>query len=155
MENAKFANDLLLTCPETGEELRPYCEPFTNDEGALVLLVQNKDGSKKWKHKIWTEEVGVVKPLTKQQKLEVSDWLVGAFNMAYETPSALDVFNTLDDFNKHGWPSAPQNEKLSEDQIVELSYYLAKHFMVWAIPSDVDDMCKLITKFNKSCKEQV
>lgn len=96
-----------------------------------------------------------MKPLTKQQKLEVSRWLVGTFNMACEFPSALSVFNALEDFNKHGWPSAPQNEKLSEEQIEDLSDYISKHLVLFGILVNVDDMCKLITKFNKSCKERV
>jgi len=57
--NALFANQLLFTDPETGEELRPKYEPMFDNEDpdGFVLYVTNKDGSRNWKHTIKTEEV--------------------------------------------------------------------------------------------------
>lgn len=54
--NQVFAGQLLFTDPETGEELRPKYEP-QNENGAFVLYVTNKDGSRNWKHTIKTEEI--------------------------------------------------------------------------------------------------
>lgn len=54
--NSDFVNQLLFSCPETGEELRPVCPPQTNDQGDLVIHVRNQSGSQKWKHTIHTEE---------------------------------------------------------------------------------------------------
>lgn len=56
MSNSDFANQILFTDPETGEELRPYRDP-ENIEGSFVIYVENKDGSSRWKHTIKTEEV--------------------------------------------------------------------------------------------------
>ena len=54
--NAIFANQLLFTDPDTGEELRPKCEP-QDEDGVFTLYVTNKDGSRNWKHTIKTEEL--------------------------------------------------------------------------------------------------
>lgn len=54
--NKEFAALLLFQDPETGEELRPACEP--KDEcGGIAIYVSNKDGTRKWKHTIRTEEI--------------------------------------------------------------------------------------------------
>lgn len=55
--NSLLANNILFQDPETGEELRPMCAPDDDENGDLILLVENKDGSRKWKHTIKTEEV--------------------------------------------------------------------------------------------------
>ena len=54
--NMIFANQILFTDPETGEELRPKYEPQIED-GSFVIYVTSKDGKRNWKHKIKTEEV--------------------------------------------------------------------------------------------------
>lgn len=51
-----FANQILCTDPDTGEELRPYREPESID-GSFVIYLENKDGTRKWKHTVKTEEV--------------------------------------------------------------------------------------------------
>lgn len=56
MSNSDFANKILFSDPETSEELRPYRDPESID-GSFVIYVENKDGSRKWKHTIKTEEV--------------------------------------------------------------------------------------------------
>jgi len=55
--NSLLANNILFQDPETGEELRPISAPDEDDNYDLVLLVENKDGTRKWKHTIRTEEV--------------------------------------------------------------------------------------------------
>ena len=55
--NFKYANQFLLEDPETGEELRPFSAPQTDDQGSICLKVENKDGSRKWMHTIKTEEI--------------------------------------------------------------------------------------------------
>ncbi len=55
--NSLLANNILFQDPETGEELRPLSAPDTDENGDLILLVENKDGSRNWKHTIRTEEV--------------------------------------------------------------------------------------------------
>ena len=54
--NRDLANQLLFADPETGEELRLKYEP-QNYNGALVLYVTNRDGTRNWKHTIKTEEL--------------------------------------------------------------------------------------------------
>jgi len=54
--NKVFANQLLFTDPETGEELRSKYEP-QNEDGLLTLYVTNKDGTRNWRHIIKTEEI--------------------------------------------------------------------------------------------------
>lgn len=54
--NAVFANQLLFTDPETGEELRPKYEP-QDEGGVFALYVTSKDGKRNWKHIIKTEEL--------------------------------------------------------------------------------------------------
>jgi hypothetical protein len=54
--NQELAAQILMTDPETDEELCPCAAPEAVD-GVLVLLVTNKDGTRKWKHSIKTEEV--------------------------------------------------------------------------------------------------
>jgi Mn-containing catalase len=53
--NQELANQILFQDIETGEELHPIESPYSKS-GALVLIVANKDGSRKWKHRIFTEE---------------------------------------------------------------------------------------------------
>ena len=55
--NSLLANNILFQDPETGEELRPLSAPDSDENGDLVLLVENKSGTRKWKHTIRTEEV--------------------------------------------------------------------------------------------------
>ena len=54
--NQVFANQLLFTDPETGEELRPKYEP-QDKGGVFELCVTSKDGARTWKHTIKTEEI--------------------------------------------------------------------------------------------------
>jgi hypothetical protein len=54
--NKDFAATLLLTDPITHEALCPVQAPEDID-GALVLVVGNRDGSRRWKHSIRTEEL--------------------------------------------------------------------------------------------------
>lgn len=55
--NQLFAHNILLQDPETGEELFPTACP-EDENGSLVLYVENKGGKRKWKHTILTEECG-------------------------------------------------------------------------------------------------
>lgn len=54
--NHQFAHTILFIDPETGEELRLTEGTETTEEG-VDLVVENKDGSRRWKHTIKTEEV--------------------------------------------------------------------------------------------------
>ena len=54
--NKELANTLLFEDMETGEELRPEGPP-EDVHGSLELIVRNKDGSRRWKHIIRTEEL--------------------------------------------------------------------------------------------------
>lgn len=54
--NEKLAIQILMTDPETGEELRPICSPKCIDD-SYVIIVSNKDKTRKWKHQIFTEEL--------------------------------------------------------------------------------------------------
>lgn len=55
--NSLLANNILFQDPETGEELRSFSAPDDDENGNLILLVENKSGTRKWKHTIRTEEV--------------------------------------------------------------------------------------------------
>lgn len=55
--NSLLANNILFQDPETGEELRPLSAPDSDDDGNLILLVKNFDGTRNWKHTIKTEEI--------------------------------------------------------------------------------------------------
>lgn len=54
--NQRLAFNLLFRDPENDEELRPTGPPH-NINGALVITVSNRDGTRKWKHSIQTEEL--------------------------------------------------------------------------------------------------
>ena len=54
--NKQLANTLLFEDMETGEELMPEGLP-ADVHGSLELIVRNKDGSRRWKHIIRTEEL--------------------------------------------------------------------------------------------------
>jgi hypothetical protein len=54
--NQELAASILMQDPETGEELRPTGAPDTVG-ASLVFIVGNRDGTRKWKHTITTEEV--------------------------------------------------------------------------------------------------
>jgi hypothetical protein len=54
--NKELANTLLFVDIETGEELRPEGLP-EDVHGSLELIASNKDGSRRWKHTIKTEEL--------------------------------------------------------------------------------------------------
>lgn len=56
-----LATSILFTDPETSEELRPDGAP-TFVDSSLVLTVINRDGSRKWKHTIKTEEQEPLSP---------------------------------------------------------------------------------------------
>ncbi len=62
--NVAFAARLLMSDPETHEELRPVADPVdaardakNSMGGGYELIVANKSGTRKWKHTIRTEEV--------------------------------------------------------------------------------------------------
>ena len=54
--NKEFAFRVLFEDPETGEELRPICDPTSNKDG-FIIHVSNKSGTRKWRHVIHTEEM--------------------------------------------------------------------------------------------------
>ncbi len=54
--NQLFCHNILLQDVETGEELFPVECPEDVD-GSLVLIVENKGGTRKWKHTILTEQI--------------------------------------------------------------------------------------------------
>lgn len=55
--NFDFANSLLFSDPETGEELRLFKDPEDIEGSGLSLFVESKDGKRRWKHTIKTEEL--------------------------------------------------------------------------------------------------
>jgi hypothetical protein len=55
--NEKLACTILFRCPDTGEELRPSEAPSQDDDGNLVIIVSNRQGTTKWKNTIISEEV--------------------------------------------------------------------------------------------------
>lgn len=54
--NQLLCYNILLQDPETGEDLCPSGPP-EDENGELVLFVENRDGARKWKHSIRTEEI--------------------------------------------------------------------------------------------------
>ena len=56
--NKDFIYNLIFKDPETQEELRLFGkDPVYTELGATVLIVTSKDGTRKWKHSIRTEEI--------------------------------------------------------------------------------------------------
>jgi len=54
----KFLTTVLLTDPETGEELSMDRDPVNNDDGrSYSIVVVDKQGNPRWKHTIVTEEI--------------------------------------------------------------------------------------------------
>ena len=47
---------ILLEDPESGEELK-ICSRFYEDAVGCSFIVSNLDGTKYWKHEIWTKEI--------------------------------------------------------------------------------------------------
>lgn len=54
--NKNLAAQILFQDPFTFEELRPSKAPYASGPH-LILEVENKDGTQKWKHTILTEEI--------------------------------------------------------------------------------------------------
>ena len=56
--NMKFAAEMLLRDPETKEELCPCGAPKDNGDGSFSFEVVKREGARKYKHTIRTEEAG-------------------------------------------------------------------------------------------------
>lgn len=56
--NSRSLAEMLLLDPETREQLYPTRFPFPrHEDGAVILELRNREGTRQWRHVIRTEEI--------------------------------------------------------------------------------------------------